>query len=87
MGYEEQCKGPSLEQAEDAKFQTEMLGFRIDAYLRKCGWKSSSNNPASLWLWEKQLPDGRVILVDRDTALIFQEVFEMHDDESEIGEE
>lgn len=49
-------------------------------YLRRRGWKYTSSNLCSIWLWEKQLPDGRLAIVNRDTALDFQERI----DENEI---
>lgn len=42
------------------------------SYLRGRGWSYSSDNPASTWLWQKALPDGRIIMVDRDTAVSLQ---------------
>ncbi len=38
-------------------------------FLEKCGWKHTCNTPGSLWLYEKALPDGRVAIVGRSTAL------------------
>lgn len=56
----------------DVEFTREQLEFRIDALLRKRGWKSTSDTPGCLWLWEKKLPDGRVALVNKSTALHFE---------------
>lgn len=41
-------------------------------YLRKRGWQYTCDNPASTWLWQKPLPDGRIVVVDTDTAVGMQ---------------
>ena len=38
-------------------------------FLRNNGWTYTSQTPASTWLWEKSLEDGRVVLVDMRTAI------------------
>ncbi len=43
-----------------------------ESYLRGRGWDHSSSNPACTWLWSKALPDGGVVVVDRDTAVNLQ---------------
>ena len=53
-------------------WQREQLGFAEDAYLRSHGWTQTSNTPGCLWLWQKQTPDGRTLLVDKDTAISMQ---------------
>jgi hypothetical protein len=42
-----------------------------DAFLRKHGWKYTSDTPGCLWLWEKKTGD-RTILVATDVALSMQ---------------
>lgn len=59
----------------DVQFVREQLEFRVDALLRKRGWKSTSSTPGCLWLWEKALPDGRVLLVGKETALHLERVW------------
>ena len=41
-------------------------------YLRERGWRYTSDNPACTWLWEKPLPDGRIVVVERSTAVSLQ---------------
>lgn len=54
---------------EDAKAQ---LGYVQERYLRENGWsKSSSNNPLSIWLWEKE-HEGVRLVVDTKTAVRMQ---------------
>ena len=43
-----------------------------DRYLRARGWEHTSDNPACTWLCQKALPDGRIIMVDRDLAVSLQ---------------
>lgn len=43
------------------------------SYLRRRGWEYRCDNPASMWLWQKALPDGRTVCVAQDTALTMQE--------------
>lgn len=38
-------------------------------YLRQEGWKYKCDTPGALWLWQKQLKDGRIVLSDTRTAL------------------
>lgn len=56
----------------EVEFAREQLEFRVDALLRKRGWKHTSSTPGCLWLWEKTLSDGRVMLVNKSTALYFE---------------
>jgi hypothetical protein len=63
-----------LKNVDDVRYEREQLEFRVDAFLRTRGWKHSSSNPASIWLWEKALADGRVVLVDKDAALQFEQM-------------
>lgn len=44
-------------------------GYRRDAFLRKYGWSATSSTPACIWMWQRTLTDGRVILADADTAV------------------
>lgn len=43
-----------------------------EKWLRQRGWEYTSNNPASTWMWQKKLPDGRVVVVSRETAEMLQ---------------
>lgn len=61
-----------LETVQDIDSAREEVEFKVDAFLRARGWKSTCGNPASIWLWEKKLKDGRVLLADKDTALMFE---------------
>jgi hypothetical protein len=54
----------------------EQHGFAVDAFLRASGWRQTCENPASLWLWETRLKDGRIVMVSRDTALTVQRALE-----------
>lgn len=56
----------------DVDYERQQLEHQVDAFLKQRGWKSTCSNPASLWLWEKKLEDGRVLLTDKDTALAFE---------------
>ena len=44
-----------------------------NAFLRQQGWEYVCNTPGSYWMWQKQLPDGRLALVDQSTAIRFEE--------------
>lgn len=55
-----------LEQVE-ASLQTDLRNL-----LRKQGWRYTCNNPAFVWLMEKKLPDGRIVMVDPITASLFE---------------
>lgn len=38
-------------------------------YLTARGWKSVCNTPGAYWLWERILPDNRVLIVDTNLAM------------------
>lgn len=38
-------------------------------YLRSHGWGYTCQTPGSFWLWQKQLSDGRILLVNQKTAI------------------
>lgn len=40
--------------------------------LEKQGWMYTSENPGNSWMWEKRMPDGRVLVVDSVTALYLE---------------
>ena len=43
-----------------------------DGFLRQRGWEHTCDNPACMWLWQKALPDSRIVVVDCDTAVHMQ---------------
>jgi hypothetical protein len=58
------------------------LGDAQRRYLTKNGWRYNSTNPLFIWFWEKQLPDGRTVLLDQQTALRMQQALD--EDATEI---
>lgn len=56
----------SLERAQDRLEQYEK------EYLRQHGWHYTCQTPGSFWMWQKQLADGRILLVDQSHAISFQ---------------
>jgi hypothetical protein len=47
-----------------------------EAYLVERGWKQTCDTPGSLWVWTKQLGDGRIVLTSRLQALAFAAAIE-----------
>lgn len=41
----------------------------LNLFLRDHGWVSTCATPGAYWMWEKQLPDGRVMLTNAEHAL------------------
>ena len=79
------CSASSfLEAAAKIDDESEELSHRLDVLLRKRGWKNHSKTPGCIWMWEKTMPDGRVILTNRANARSFEE--EMCHDEPEQNE-
>lgn len=83
---------PRLSEKEAARRLRELdtyadgIGTKRDQFLRRQGWEYVCNTPGSYWLWQKQLPDGRVALVDRETAISFEEHWaDWSDLDEEIG--
>lgn len=66
------ASNPTAEEIEE--FEQEARAAREDIvstchlFLQKCGFTYTCKNPASLWLYERKLPDGRTVLVDKGTA-------------------
>ncbi len=42
-------------------------------FLVKAGWKYTCDTPGSIYLWQKQLPDGRVVLIQPKLAVRMEE--------------
>lgn len=57
---------------EDIGFNRRAAEVSEEAFLRERGWKHTCNTPGSFWLWEKMLPDGRMILAARGQAIDMQ---------------
>jgi len=53
--------------------QLEDIHHQLDKLLQKRGWKHTSRTPGCVWMLEKTMPDGRVVLTDRGTARMFEE--------------
>lgn len=60
---------------ESVLLDQEQLEFESDNILRKCGWQFVCNTPGSLWLWQRDLGDGRMALVNKVTAIGMQSWF------------
>ena len=56
-------------------------------YLREKAWKYTCDVPGSFWLWEKTLPDGRLVLLDTSLAISVQEAMDGKSEEQEEVEE
>jgi hypothetical protein len=41
-------------------------------YLTQHGWSYTCSTPGALWMWEKKLEDGRVMLLSASSALDLQ---------------
>ena len=67
-------KGGQLRRMRDALEQHSYdVRTKEDRYLRQNGWELTCKTPGSVWMWTKALPDGRVVLVPRSTALDWTE--------------
>jgi len=62
-----------IREAGEARYQRQQLDFRVEAWLRREGWKHTSDTPGCFWMWQRALPDGRVVLVDRAMAISLTE--------------
>lgn len=56
----------------------ELVEHAINDYLRSKGWVHTSATPGSYWLWQRKLDDGRIMLVDRETAIRCTDYLESH---------
>lgn len=61
----------------------EDLEYRVDAFLRERGWKSTSSTPGAYWLWEREVK-GRTILVEKEMALNIEEYLELNKTQAEL---
>ena len=64
----------TLTTIDDVRHAREEVETQVNEMLRANGWSATCANPGSLWLWQKTLKDGRVMLVDKDTALMFEQL-------------
>lgn len=55
------------------------LQHELHKFMIERGWKHTSNTPSCVWMWEKKLPDGRVVLTNISTAMDFER--ELHSNE------
>ena len=66
-----------LRNTKELKIDASLLRVQLDntiaQYLESTGWSYTCNTPGSYWYWTKQLPDGRIILTNRDSAVQMQE--------------
>jgi hypothetical protein len=69
MANDKQAVLTEYEQIEDMHSRVKE---REEKWLRSKGWTYTSSTPDYCWRWEKEW-NGRTILVDRDTALTFQQ--------------
>ena len=67
------CASDFLDASFSIGAEYEALNHRVDKMMEKRGWKRTCKTPGSIWLWEKTMPDGRVILTDRGTAGMLEE--------------
>ncbi len=51
--------------------------------LRRLGWEAKCDVPGSYWLWQKKLPDGRVVMVYRSMALSIEQAMA----DADVGED
>jgi len=66
-----------INSSQDLTNLQEEVGFAKDQFLRERGWKHTSANPGSQWLWERKLEDGRVALLNTESAIWMQDWFDM----------
>lgn len=55
--------------AQDIYDKREELETETSNYLRSQGWDYSSENPGSLWLWQKVVAGGVIVKCNQETAL------------------
>ena len=60
---------------DDLRSRQQSAASAARALLLSQGWRRTRMNPARLWLWSKQFPDGRTLLTDLDTALALECAF------------
>lgn len=62
------------------------LKHESEKFMLSRGWQHTSSTPGCVWMWQKTLPDGRIILTNFSTAVDIEK--EITSDEcpySEIG--
>ncbi len=55
-----------LHTTEQAVIETANLAREVRNLLRSKGWRYHCDVPGSMWVWQKQLPDGRIICATED---------------------
>lgn len=62
--------------ASEVEIAGDVFSNKLREYLKCSGWRYTCETPGSFWLWEKVLPDGRVILVNQEMALSIQAYYD-----------
>ena len=52
----------------DVEESRQRANFKRHLFLRTSGWIYTCKTPGCYWLWQKALPDGRVIMTSEDLA-------------------
>lgn len=66
----------------DIAFLREQFGYAEDEFLRRRGWKHTSDTPGCFWMWQREI-DGKVYSVSKSTALSMEEINDVHEDEDD----
>lgn len=62
-------KTPFLDACASISYESECIQTRKSSLLARRGWKMTCDTPGALWLYEKQLPDGKTVLCGLDLAI------------------
>jgi hypothetical protein len=66
-------KTPTLDRIHEIESKHSDATEAMSRLLQDRGWTYSSSNPICCWFWEKQLPDGRTVMVHQETAVLFEQ--------------
>ena len=68
---------------DDARSKIEDIEIETRRFLESCGWRYTCDVPGSLWLYVKELPDGRTAMVNHNTALHIEASIAPYGDDDE----
>lgn len=63
---------PFLDKVREIEAAKNDIDIAIGDLLRERGWDYACNTPGSFWFWQKQMPDGRIVLASKETALLIE---------------
>lgn len=67
-----ESKTPFLDFIAENDWKHQDATYELESVMRHRGWEHTSSTPGCVWMWQKELPGGRVAIVPLATAVHFE---------------